>query len=123
MSAGDTDQLPHSRLTGAFERRVGRELDALLPAEAATVVACSGGPDSIAVLVAVARARGGRSGAVTAACFDHGLRPAAETALDRAAVESVARRLGVRAVGGSASGRPAPESGGGAVEKWRSAAV
>ena len=121
MSAGDTDQLPHSRLTGAFERRVGRELDAHVPADATTVVACSGGPDSTAVLVAVARARGGRGGAVTAACFDHGLRPPAETALDRAAVESVARRLGVRAVGGSAPERPATEGGGGAEAAARNA--
>ena len=121
MTAGDTDRFPHSRLTGAFERRVGRELDAHVPADAATVVASSGGPDSTAVLVAVARARGGRGGAVIAACFDHGLRPAAETALDRAAVESVARQLGVRAVGGSASGRTAAEAGAGVEAAARDA--
>ncbi len=121
MSASDADQLPHSRLTDAFERRVGRDLMAHLPADAATVVACSGGPDSTAVLVAVARARGAGSGAVIAACFDHGLRPPAETALDRAAVESVARQLGVRAVGGSASEQPVTESGGGVEAAARDA--
>jgi tRNA(Ile)-lysidine synthase len=98
-----TDDLPRSRLTGAFERRVGRVLDAQLEPGAPVVVACSGGPDSTAALVATARARGSRGGAVVAACFDHRMRPRAETTADRAFVQTLAGRLGVPMRSGAAS--------------------
>ncbi|MSQ36621.1 MAG: tRNA lysidine(34) synthetase TilS [Dehalococcoidia bacterium] len=93
------DALPSNRRTGAFERRVARALDALVPAAAPLLVACSGGPDSSAALVAVARARPGV--AVTAAHFDHGLRPRAEAQADRHAVEALAARLGRSTLGGA----------------------
>ena len=75
-------------------------LSASLPLAEPLLVACSGGPDSMALLVAVTRSRAARG--VTAAHFDHGLRPAAETRLDAAAVESLAARLGIDCVTGLA---------------------
>jgi tRNA(Ile)-lysidine synthase len=89
------DDLPHSRLTGAFERRVARVLDAHLAPGVPAVVGCSGGPDSTAALIATVRARARRGGAVVAACFDHRMRPRHETEADRAFVEGIADRLGV----------------------------
>lgn len=70
------DAYPRTRLTGAFERRVGATLHAHLAPDAPVVVACSGGPDSTATLIAVARVR---SASVTAATFDHRMREGAET--------------------------------------------
>jgi len=70
-------------------RRAVREALADLPAEALVVVACSGGPDSVA-LVAAARAERRRVGAVV---VDHGLRPEAR---EQAAVTAGwLRRAGV----------------------------
>ena len=71
--------LPTNRRTSTFERRVGRALESALPegsdAGAPVLVACSGGPDSTAALVAVARARAASgAGPTIAANFDHGLR-------------------------------------------------
>ncbi len=97
-----TTALPSNRLTGAFERRVARALDATASPETRLVVACSGGPDSTALLVATARTRGAE--AVVAACFDHGMRPQAETAADRAFVAELAERLGLEAIFGAAEG-------------------
>ena len=107
------DSLPASRLTGAFERRVARALAPLAPPDAPLVVACSGGADSMAAFVAVSRARVAGAAPVVAACFDHGLRPSDETALDRAAVDAVAERLGREVLHGSVSDLEpvAPESG------------
>lgn len=98
------DPYPHSRRTGAFERRVARAL-ADLDLAARVVVACSGGPDSTAALVAVARTLGAER--VTAAAFDHRIRPAAEVARELAVVQQVARALGVGFATGRAPGRPA----------------
>ncbi len=100
------DALPRTRLTSAFERRVARALDRQLADGQPLLVACSGGPDSSAALVAVARVRDGR-GEVTAAVFDHRLRPADEVAADIAAVEALAQHLGVRFATGRAAPRPA----------------
>ncbi|MDO9444972.1 MAG: tRNA lysidine(34) synthetase TilS [Dehalococcoidia bacterium] len=102
-----TDPFPRTRLTGVFERRAARAL-ALLPTDARVVVACSGGPDSTAALVAVTRSLG--AGRVTAACFDHRLRPPAEVAGERAIVEQVAAALGVPVRLGRAATRPADGS-------------
>ena len=101
MAERDPSGLARNRATGAFERRVARALAALQPPRTPLVVACSGGPDSMAALVAVARARAGE-GPVLAACFDHGLRPEEETRADRAAVAALAAHLSVRCVAGSA---------------------
>jgi tRNA(Ile)-lysidine synthase len=68
------------------------------------VVACSGGPDSTATLVAIARARK-NTGEVIAAHFDHGLRSRDEAAGDRAAVTALGRSLDVPVVLGEAQGR------------------
>ena len=100
------DSLARSRITGAFERRVARALDRVAPRDAPVVVACSGGPDSSAALVAVARA--GRR--VSAAHFDHGLRPAEEAEGDRAWVERLGALLGVPVLAGAADGAGAGTS-------------
>lgn len=110
-STSQPDPLPVNRLTAAFERRVARVLTRHVQADVPLVVAVSGGPDSTALLVACvrARARAGPSAAPTvAACFDHGLRPAVETARDRAFVQTLARALGVRASGGGPHARAIP---------------
>ena len=92
--------LPRSRVTGAFERSVGRELGRVAPPGAPVVVACSGGPDSSAALVAIARG----AWEVSAAHFDHGLRPVEEAEGDRSSVERLGGLLGVRVLTGSARG-------------------
>jgi tRNA(Ile)-lysidine synthetase-like protein len=99
------DSLPSNRATGAFERRVALALDALVPIDQPLIVACSGGADSTATLVAVSRARRDGDGPVIAANFDHGLRPADESARDREAVQSLAGCIG-RAVLFGADGGP-----------------
>jgi len=109
-----SEPLPSNRATGAFERRVARALRALAPPDATfratpLVVACSGGADSTAALVAVSRSRGPHDAPVVAARFDHGLRPAEEEALDGDAVGSVAERLGRSVLHGSTANVVAPE--------------
>lgn len=69
------------------------------------LVAASGGADSTATLIAVARAIGPER--VVAAHFDHRLRPAADAEADRDAVTEVAARLGVALALGRAGRRPA----------------
>ena len=96
------EALARNRAAGAFERRVGRALGAVAADSRPLLVACSGGPDSSAALVAVVRARQAASGGeVLAATFDHGLRAPAETRADRAAVEALAKVLGVRCLAGA----------------------
>jgi len=104
------DGLPATRVTGAFERRVRRVLDAYLSPEEPVVVAASGGPDSTAILIAVARLRRVEA-PVIAACFDHRLRPRTETGQDRAFIEQLTTQLGVRFVAGRARSRPGGEQG------------
>jgi tRNA(Ile)-lysidine synthase len=91
-------ELPSNRRSGAFERRVAQSLDGYLTVDEPVVVACSGGPDSLSTLVAMTRSR--PAGSVIAACFDHRLRPAAETEGDIALVAEVAGRLGACFVSG-----------------------
>ncbi len=115
MSVAATDHWPNTRRTGAFERRLRDALrDALgdaLGEETLTatplVVACSGGPDSTALLVASARVLGG--GQVVAAHFDHVMRSASEREGDRRFLEGIAARLGVRCTSGAVADRPANE--------------
>ena len=113
------DQLPRNRVTGAFERRVAKALEGAGIASGVQVegvgddrtsvlVATSGGPDSTAALVAVARALGAER--VTAAHFDHRLRPTAEVARERAVVDTVAGVLGVPLLAGRAPRRPTDTS-------------
>jgi tRNA(Ile)-lysidine synthase len=105
------DPLPSNRATGAFERRVAQKLAPMVPLGQPIVVACSGGADSTAALVAVARVRGADS-RVVAAYFDHGLRAAAEIEADRDAVASLASRLGCGFAAGAADRSTMAESGG-----------
>ena len=106
------DSLPRNRRTGAFERRVARVLARSLETGNGLVVACSGGPDSTAALVATARWARAHDAPVTAACFDHRLRSAEETAADATFVESVAAQLRVRFVAGRAARRPSSKGHG-----------
>jgi tRNA(Ile)-lysidine synthase len=71
------------------------------------VVACSGGPDSTATLIAVARVYAGE---VIAATFDHGMRSTAEAEADRAVVRRVACDLGVSVIEGHAASTPKGEA-------------
>lgn len=100
------DSYPRNRRTGAFERRVATALARLVAADASLIVACSGGPDSLAALIAVSRARPGR---VTAAWFDHAMRPASEVASEGEAVREASRGLGVALVQGRAGRTPRGE--------------
>ena len=104
MSAPIPMALASNRRTAAFERRVAQALAAPVPIGTPAVVACSGGPDSLATLVAVARTRS--AGSVTAAHFDHRLRPALEIAGERSLVESVAASVGASFLGGRAPRTP-----------------
>ncbi|MQA01158.1 MAG: tRNA lysidine(34) synthetase TilS [Dehalococcoidia bacterium] len=101
------DTLPRNRLTAAFERRIAAVLDRHIEAGARLVVACSGGPDSTATLVAVTRARS--ASRVTAACFDHRLRPDVEVETERAVVSDTSEALRVPVVFGAGA---APATGG-----------
>ena len=104
MTAHDLPMLASNRRTSAFERRFARALAVHLEPSEPVVVACSGGPDSLATLVATARSR--PPGTVTAAHFDHRLRPAAEVARERAIVATIAAATGTLFSSGRASRVP-----------------
>ena len=89
-----------TRSTAAFERRVGTALGAHVAAGSTLLVACSGGPDSTAALVAVARLLQTAAGRAVAAHFNHGIRDEGETAADLAYVEWLAGCLGVPVLAG-----------------------
>lgn len=82
-------------------------LRVMVPVDVPLLVACSGGPDSIATLIAVARSHAGR---VTAAWFDHTMRPAAEVAREGAVVRRVAGDIGIPVVEGRAMATPRGEA-------------
>ncbi|MDA0353806.1 MAG: tRNA lysidine(34) synthetase TilS [Chloroflexi bacterium] len=93
---------PRNRRAAAFERGIAARLQDVLRADEPIVVACSGGPDSVATLVALTHTL--TAARVTAAHFDHGLRVAEETAADAAYVSALAARLGVGFALGHADG-------------------
>lgn len=99
----------------AFVRRVTREWRALTggpatrDADRRTLVACSGGPDSSALLLALAASAGKT---IVAAHIVHDLRPADESQRDREAAAALAQALGVRFAVGAAAAR----AGGGNLE-------
>lgn len=97
--------MPRNRLTAAFERRVARALDRLVAPGMPVLVACSGGADSSAALIAAARS--GRP--VAAAHFDHRLRTSAEAIADRAAVAALTDTLDISLHCGAGSGVSAAE--------------
>ena len=106
MTARPESPLPRNRVTSAFERRVAHQLGEHLAGGSTLLVACSGGPDSTAALVAAARVAAQTGGRAVAAHFNHGTRPEVETDADRSYVETLAGCLGVRVVsgGGAATG-------------------
>ncbi|MGE0226955.1 MAG: tRNA lysidine(34) synthetase TilS [Dehalococcoidia bacterium] len=105
-----TDGLPRTRLTAAFERRVAAVVSAAVVADVPVVVACSGGPDSTAALLATARVDPARR--VVAAYFDHGMRLRAEIEADRAFVEGLAGSVGAEfALGVAGESPPTSEAG------------
>jgi tRNA(Ile)-lysidine synthase len=84
--------------TAKLERRVlefVRRNDILHPGEQVVVVAVSGGPDSTALLVALARLRSALDIGLTAAHFNHMLRSAEEAAADLAFAHALASTLGI----------------------------
>ncbi len=90
-----------------LEREVVRAWRAMLPREGegaarTVVVGLSGGPDSTALLAALAEARQSLAIDPLAAHLDHGLRSAEEAAADAAAAEALAARLSVPLVTGQA---------------------
>lgn len=107
MTAPPPDPLSSNRRSSAFERQIRRVLAETIPA-GPVVVAASGGADSTATLIAVARALGPES--VTAAHFDHRLRHPSEAAQDFEAVRALAARLGVLLSVGRPSRRPSDGS-------------
>jgi len=110
--SGPLDVFPRrTRSTAAFERRVGTALGSHVVNGSTLLVACSGGPDSSAALVAVARLLGAVGGRPVAAHFNHGIRDEAEMAADLAYVEWLAGCLGVPVLSGRAAGDgPASEA-------------
>ena len=86
---------------------------ALTPADRALLVACSGGPDSLALAVAAGEAARRRCLALWAAIVDHGLQPGSEAVAERARrqlvelgydeVEVVGVRVAARSPGGPES--------------------
>ena len=77
----------------AFRRKLRRAVEALHLSGASILVACSGGPDSMALLVGLAGLRRELDLTLHAATIDHGLRPG--SARDALYVERVARALGL----------------------------
>lgn len=102
QTTNPSSTLAHNRTTGAFERRVAAQLELSVSPSDAVVVACSGGPDSTAALVAIARSRVSGGGPVFGAHFDHGIRSSAEASGDLTAVSALASALGIRFVNGAA---------------------
>jgi len=103
-----TNPLPRNRRTAAFERRVARALEATRAFEVLgqpLVVACSGGPDSTATLIAVARAASKVGHPLVAATFDHRLRARDETKAEAAFVRHLAGTLDVGFRAGAARSR------------------
>ncbi len=108
-----------TRSTAAFERRVASALGEHVASDSTLLVACSGGPDSTAALVAVARLMQAAGGRVVAAYFDHGMRPEPEAAADLAYLEWLAGCLGVSAVAGSVGEAGAPPTSEAAAREAR----
>lgn len=90
-------ELRETRTTRSLERRVLAALRSEGPPEPGqrVLVAVSGGPDSTALLLILARLRGTLGVELTAAHFDHGLRPPEEAAADAAYVRELAAAVGV----------------------------
>ncbi len=104
MSGQPVPTLRRTRATAAFERRVANALGDHLADGCVLLVACSGGPDSTAALVAAWRVAPGAGARVVAGHFNHRTRPEAETDADRAYLETLTECLGVPLVCGAAPG-------------------
>ncbi len=90
-----------------LERSVQRYMDRgpLWPEDGRLLVGVSGGPDSSALLVVLARLAPDRGLGLTAAHFDHQLRDPAASERDREAVERLSQTLGVELICGGADVR------------------
>ena len=97
--------LPSNRRTSAFERRIAQQLRPALEVGERLLIAVSGGPDSTALLVAVAHALSPEQ--LTAAHYDHRLRPHAEVKQERNFIAGIARQLHVPLVTGRSATSPA----------------
>jgi len=84
---------PRNRRTDSFERRVASSLQGRIVFAEPLVIACSGGPDSVSLLVSVCRAM--PSSSIIAAYFDHRLRSEFETQADAVFVRELAEKLSV----------------------------
>ena len=104
MSEQPVPTLRRTRATAAFERRFANALGDHLADGTTLLVACSGGPDSTAALVAAWRVAPGAGARVVAGHFNHRTRPDAETEADRAYLETLTGCLGVPLVSGAAPG-------------------
>src|SRR5437762_4563235 len=93
-----------SRRRRHLENRVARYIDSpgLLPPGSRLVVGVSGGPDSTALLLILARLGARRSLALRAAYFDHQLRGSEAATCEREAAAAAAARAGVDLVCGAA---------------------
>src|SRR5689334_8697212 len=102
----------------SIENRVDRYIHAesLLAPGAKVAVGVSGGPDSSALLLILARLARRRSWQVRAAYFDHQLRGPEAGATEKKAVVALARIAGVDLVCGSADVRGLVTGGHGSLE-------
>jgi tRNA(Ile)-lysidine synthase len=91
---------PYTRRTDARVLEYIRRREVFRPGES-VVAGLSGGPDSTALVVILSRLQGELGLCVTAAHFDHRLRPPDEAAEDFAFATQVCRRLGAPLVRGS----------------------
>lgn len=82
--------------TNPLLAKVDRAIEELELRGRAMLVACSGGPDSTALLLALATLKDARALSLSVATFDHGLRP--DSARDALYVERLCRALGLPCV-------------------------
>lgn len=108
---------PRNRRTDSFERHVASALEGRITFDEPLVIACSGGPDSVALLVSVRRAI--PSSPIVAAYFDHQLRSESETQADTVFVRELAEDLSVEFAVGCSEFPLAPSEASARVARYR----
>jgi tRNA(Ile)-lysidine synthase len=98
MTARDAASAVQRRIESSVRRYV--RLYDLLPAESKALVAASGGPDSTAMLLLLARLAKSRSAKLSVAYFNHGLRGVETDETECAFVRDLAESLGLRFLSG-----------------------